>query len=120
MKQMELKLNEHVQLQIKTSNLFSQKLINESIADVQSNQKVINETISLIDQRTYNDTAFLNFNGIPVFFNGQNFVDSVFLKKLDQNATESAWSILRNSFEATLLNLKITEKNLKNSLLNFL
>ncbi|RMZ97127.1 hypothetical protein BpHYR1_010991 [Brachionus plicatilis] len=120
MKDMEQKLNENIQFQIKASNLMSQKLINESIANVIHNQEVINKTISSIDQRTYNQTSFLTVNGIPVFYNGNNFINSMFLEKLDQNATETAWSVLRNSFETTLENLKITELNLKNSLLNFL
>lgn len=120
MKDMEQKLNENIQFQIKASNLMSQKLINESIANVIHNQEVINNSISSIDQRTYNQTSFLTVNGMPVIYNGNNFINSMSLEKLDQNATETAWSVLRNSFETTLENLKITELNLKNSLLNFL
>lgn len=114
------KINENVKLQIEASKILSQKTINESIANILDNQEIINETISLIDQRNYTDTASLIVNGKPLFFNGEDFIDSFSLKKINQNETESAWTVLRKSYETVLQNLKLTEYNLRASLLNFL
>ena len=120
MKDLMKKINENVKLQIDASKTIAKKTINASIEDIIDRQQVINETISLIDQRNYTDTASFFVNGQPLFYNGQDFLDSFTLKKIDQNETESAWASLRSSYEKVLRELELTEANLRISILNFI